>query len=318
MKRWKLIFIALFAIVSNGLSAQAAGSDGVSFSSWLKEPIEELNEQNTKALLLKIDQVIARNCKGAPAQSALFAIYPQFTITKSDIVETGMKSVHVIRAEVSLFAVNRIDMGVYGSVSLQLQGNGNSQQNCIRSIINQIRVTNPTLSKFIIRAKEGIVEHYKAGLPTTLTKVNSLIQMKQYEDALALLAVIPECVDNYTIVAQKMVEVYITMIDNNAKKSISKAKSFMAVKDYEAALGVLLEIDPNSNLFGEAEEIVSDITSKIDDKEKAEIEQQLKLYDDRKDEMEKAKNNTVKLKRMRIEASKNAGIEQAKTQVNLK
>ncbi|MEF9930961.1 MAG: hypothetical protein RR770_01470, partial [Bacteroidales bacterium] len=117
---------------------------------------------------------------------------------------------------VSLFAVNRIDMGVYGSVSLQLQGNGNSQQNCIRSIINQIRVTNPTLSKFIIRAKEGIVEHYKAGLPTTLTKVNSLIQMKQYKDALALLAVIPECVDNYTIVAQKMVEVYITMIDNNA------------------------------------------------------------------------------------------------------
>lgn len=41
--------------------------------------------------------------------------------------------------------------------------------------------------------QQGIADHYTRQMPKILAKVNSLVAREEYEDAMAALAVIPEC-----------------------------------------------------------------------------------------------------------------------------
>lgn len=309
-----LLIVVILTCLSHIVSAQT-GSDGIGFSSWIKDPIDGFSEQNTKSVTVKIDQIIARNSAGATsALSVVFAIYPEFIITREDVVKTGMKNIYVINAELTLFAVNKADMSNYGSVTIALKGNGNSKSQCIGSMLNTIRPTNPALARFVFAARDKIAEYYTKSMPQIMTKVNSMVTRGKYDEALVMLALIPESVADYDMVATKMSSIYMHSADKKALDYINKAKVLIIQKEYDAALEELLNVDPLCAEFKSAEKLVAQITSKLDEAEQQELETSLKVYNDNKALYEKANKSQVKLEKMRIESSKAAAIEQAKTQ----
>lgn len=288
----------------------------IGFSSWYKSPIDVLNEDNTKALKVKIDQVIARNGAGATsAMSAIFVIYPEFIVTSSDVVENGLMPMTIVRAELSLFVVNRADMSNYGSVILPLEGNGSNEQAAIRSMISRVQVTNPQITRMIKNAREKIADYYAAQLPTILAKAKSMYDRNQHNEAIALLSMIPEGIDGYPMIAEQMSLIYMKMQDKFATSIIQEAKSKIALHKYEEALTVLLDIDPTSSYSNQAFAMIEQIKQTINNDQNLAMGIKWKLYEERKEEKQRAQNNAFELKKLQIEASKRAGDNELATQI---
>lgn len=306
MKAKQILLLLLFIC----LSADGFGQNetNIGFSSWYKSPIDVLNEDNTKFLKVKIDQMIARNGAGATsAMSAVFVIYPEFIITSSDVMENGLMSMTIVRAELSLFVVNRADMSNYGSVILLLEGNGSNEQAAIRSMISSVQATNSQITRMIKSAREKIADYYVAQLPTILAKAKSLYDRNQYNEAIVLLSMIPEGIDGYPMIAEQISTIYMKMQDKSATSIIQNAKSKIALRKYEEALTILLDIDPTCSYSNQAFAMVEQIKQTIDTNEKADLDRQLKLYEERKEEKLRAKDNEMEIKKLQIEASKRVG-----------
>lgn len=312
-KKYLLFIVALLCFATSGLGQSVSV---IGFSSWLKEPIKELNEENNHALKVKIDQIIARNGAGATsALSTIFVIYPEFVITNSDVVKSGISSFTIVRAELTLFAVNRADMSNYGSVVLSLEGNGKNEQACIRSMISRIQATNPLIARMVNSAREKIVDYYVTQTPTLLAKAKSLNDRNRPNEAIALLSMIPEGVDNYPMIAEQMSSIYMKMQDKLATKAIQEAKSKIALREYEEALTILLNVDPTCSASKQAFKMIDQIKQTIDNQENQAMEYKWKLYEERKEERQRAQNNAFELKKLRIEASRRAGDIELTTQI---
>jgi len=305
--------IALFCICS-ALFAQS--EQGVGFSSWLKNPINEFNETNTKNLQIKVDQIIARNGAGSTsALSMLFVIYPEIIITRSDVIESGLKPLYVVRGELSLFAVNKADLSNYGSVVLSIEGNGNNEQDAIRAMLNKVQPTNPVFTRFIRNAQAKVVEYFTAQTPAILAKAKSLADRHQYDDALVLLSMIPECMDNYPMIAEQMSQIYLNLQDKVATTAIQEAKSKIALRDYPLALDVLLHVDPTSKYSKEAFDLIEQVKQVIDTREEQAIADRWKMYEDKRDAAQRAQNSDTELKKLHIEAAKGVANAYAKAEI---
>lgn len=304
MKSSKLSIATIAALVLH-LTLTAQQQPCVGFLSWIREPVEALGETNEQALQTKIDQIIARNNMGATtAMDMFFAVYPSFVVTGSDVIETGMKPVTVVRGELTLFAVNRADMSNYGMVAVSLEANADTEQQAVRKMIAGVRATDQVFARFLKSAQQKIVDYYGRMTPKIVTKANAFAAQNNYDDALALLAMIPECVDNYDQITALMVDIYTKYAEYDADLAIREGKSQFAIHNFEAAVDALLRVEPTSSRAREAYDIIDQIALKVNDDQRRELETQWKIYDDRKAMFMMIYNDQLALERLRIDSSK--------------
>ncbi len=249
--------IICFAVNSSILFAQQ--KESIAFTAALKNEILELDETTALSVVKKIDQIITYNNAGAKAPiSQLFVIYPEFTIINDDVIETGVQKTFVIRAELSLFAMSLVDGSTFGNIVMNIEGNGRSKQACLRQMINSVRYTDPKFSKFISDAQDNVVEYYKRLVPTLLKKAQTLVAQTKYEEAMAVLAFIPETINEYDIVSKLMEEIFIKEKDRQASVLISQARANFKLNDKEAAVAFLALIDPLSTHYAEAQKLIDE------------------------------------------------------------
>ncbi|MFR9567119.1 MAG: hypothetical protein SNH13_07675 [Rikenellaceae bacterium] len=153
------------------------------------------------------------------------------------------------------------------------------------------------------KSRESILSYYKTRVATLLQKAESLAQREQYEEAMAVLAPIPESVDEYAMVSQALVAIYKKKLDRDAMKIIQLAKSLIS-KDNDQAITELLKVDPSSNYWAEANKIIAQIKAQLAAAEKARIEK-----------AEAAAREAAELRKQEIAAQAQVEIAEAEAQV---
>lgn len=272
-RRLTTLLLAAFAAVS----VQATEKENISFRALGLQGETPLNADNQKRLTLKIEQAVAYNNAGAnTAQSQLFVIWPEFVTTTSDVVNTGMRNVYVVRGELSLFSRNLMDDNTFATVVLPLEGSGKSEQNCYRVMINSIRGSNPQIARFIAESQQRVIEYYERIMPQVLAKAERQMTALEYDDALVTLSIIPECVDGYLTVSELMGKAYAKVLDRDADIKINNAKALVVKKSYIPAIDTLATIDPMCSRYDEAWQMIADIRTKIDEAEKAAAEERIR------------------------------------------
>lgn len=209
----------------------------------------QLGESNTAALRNKINQIVVRN--GMAAAEGLFAVVPTLTVTDDGVVDTGMTSVHVVRADLTLSVVNTVDNTVFASQTVSLQANGKSSDACLRSLVNRVNVNDVRFAKMIRDVQQNIADYYSRQMSKILANVNSLIAREQYDEALAALSMIPKSVDEYATVADLKVQVYNKLLENEVRKSIAEAEILVRRGDIDGALDLCLACNPLSPNYSE-------------------------------------------------------------------
>ena len=93
----KLSFSLAFVLAALSLRAQAV----IDLSAYIdQETAAQLGDNNAAALKNKISKIITRN--GMADAAGLFVVTPTLTITDDGAVDTGMTTLHVLRADLTL------------------------------------------------------------------------------------------------------------------------------------------------------------------------------------------------------------------------
>lgn len=209
----------------------------------------QIGEANAAALKNKISRIITRN--GMADAEGLFAVVPTITITDDGTVDTGMTSLRVVRADFTLAIRNLVDNTTFASQTVPLQANGKSDEACMRSLINKVNVNDVRFAKMIRDTQQAIADYYARMMPRILAKVDSFVAREEYEDAMAVLAVVPECVEEYPRVAELKVQVYNKLLSNDVTCAMAEAEILVRQGDIDGALNLCRACNPLSPNYGE-------------------------------------------------------------------
>ena len=270
----KLSFSLVFVLAALSLRAQAV----IDLSAYIDdETAAQLGDNNAAALKNKISKIITRN--GMADAAGLFVVTPTLTITDDGAVDTGMTTLHVLRADLTLSVKNLFEDTVFGSQTISLQANGKSMEACMRSLINKVNVNDARFAKLIGDVQQGIADYYTRQMPKILAKVNSLVAREEYEDAMAALAVIPESVDEYEAVEELKVQVYDKLLAGEVTRAVAQADILVRQGDIDGALELCRACNPVSPNYGEVIRFHNRLDAQAAAAEAAAMEQELRKMD---------------------------------------
>lgn len=264
----------------------------------------DLPEYAKKALYQKLIQIVTQN--GFGSTSGDLILTANVLVTDKQMTGT-VPAQFIVNLEVSLYLLNIEEEVVLDETSIALKGIDKIENRAMAQAINNLNPRSPAVRNFMNQCRTKVIDYYTTRIPALLAKAKSLADRANYEEALAVLAVVPESVDEYPAIAEQMVNIYLKKVDKDAAALLQEAKAQMAVKDYTQALNALLAIDPSSSRFSEAGKMIDKIKQTIDAEERAAMEAQLAQYEAEKEAQQRAHDDAVMLEKLRIEAAKKAG-----------
>lgn len=264
----RLISLITCVLMAISLFGQTSAQSKIAIAPFVSEELD-VHESIKSTLEKKLMQMATQN--GFGASSSAFVITPSLDIIDKYATAT-VPSQFVVEMEVSFFVVNIVEDIIVSEISYEVKGVDTSEQKAIKAAINQVNVKSPRVRKFMEASRAKIVEYYADRVSVILEKAEAQANIGEYENALATLNAVPESVEGYSMVLDKMTEIYLKKVDKDAKMVLQEAKAKMALKDYNVAMDKLLKIPPTSSYFEEASNMFDNIKSDIDEDEKRRYE----------------------------------------------
>lgn len=264
----------------------------------------DLPDYAKKALEHKLIQITTQN--GFGSISGEIALTANVITTDKQVTGT-IPAQYVVSLEVSLIVVNVLEGTIINEIAVPLKGIDKAENRAITMAFNNLNPRSPAIRNFMKQCRKKIIDYYTTRIPALTAKAKSLADRTEYDQALSVLASIPESVDEYPAIADQMVTIYMKKIDKDGTAFLQNAKAKLAQHDLEGALNELIRIDPSSNSFTKATGMIDAIKQEADEKEKAELEREMQQLEAEKETQQKARENQVMLEKLRIEAAKKAG-----------
>lgn len=257
-----------------------------------------LPQDAQSALMQKMTQMATQNHFGST--SGDFVLTGNYAVIEKQITAT-IPAQYIIDLEFTFYVVATGEKVIVKQHTQTVRGIARSESKAIISAIRHVNVRTPQIRAFMDSSREKIVDYYSQRVPQLMTKAQSFADRAEFEDALAVLSTIPECVEEYPAVAQMMKDIYTAMVDKFGQIAIQDARSKIAVRQYEEAMNALITVDPMSSYFQDATRLISRVKRTIDAREKAKIEQQLAEAERQRELQIKMHDDEMMLERLKLE-----------------
>lgn len=251
----------------------------------------------------KLQQVISANGLGSADYYGRFIITASILPVTKDIVP-GPPKQFAENLDVTLYIVDNIDQKIFSSVTVSVRAVDRSEEKVLNKAVRSINVKSPKITSFVNEGRDKIVAYYVAQSDRIISKAKALAKQRQYEAAFYELSAIPEaCGPAYDRALAVGTEIYQEYVDYLCEVNLAKARSvWMAEQNsygaYEASK-YLSQILPDSQCYGEANNLYKEIKAKV--------------LDDWKFEMKKY-NDQISLEQARIDAWRQVGVAYGKNQ----
>ncbi len=271
-------------------------------------PQGALNSMNNKLL-----QMATQNNFGSRSND--FVLTVNTTVADKQIT-ASVPAQYIVDLELTFYVVGIAEQVIVNQTAVSVRGIGRTNDRAYISAINHINPRTPALRRFMTEAREKIVDYYATRVPVLCSKAQSLADRGEYEKALGVLGTIPESVEEYPMIAEKMTATYVQMLDKYATVSLQTAKSKMVLKDYEGALEELGYVDPMSSRFDEACKMVDTIKATLDAREQAEMAARLEQMEMQREMAQKMHDDEMMMRKKQLEASQKSASERASAQMD--
>lgn len=295
-----LAAFALSLLTISPLQAQEPEAK-IALTPYVIYEIESVPSAALSSLQRKLTSMATAN--GFAGTSDTFLLTGVPTVTDVSMTPTAPAQ-FVVTMDVEVYVVNSPEEVIVAQTVYSVKGVGASEQKAIIGAINQINVKSIDTRRFMENARTKIIDYYAGRLPSIIAKAQSMASMKRYDEALAVLSAVPECLDEYPQVADLMVDIYTKRIDLAADSLIRSASAKLAMDDTDAALADLVKIDPYSTLAAKADAIVSDIKAKADAEKQAELQKEIEAYEYERELALKKYEDEIELMKKRLELAK--------------
>lgn len=294
MKLHVLLFTMLCTSIT--LAQQLDDVGRISLSVVTPENSEYLNYAQLEKLRNKVLKIASSNGLSGNGFHSNFVIYPIFEIYEEELVE-GMQNIVIVDTEVTL-VVKQVETNmIFSSLTLEIEGNGNSRDKAIVSSVSQIPTKGPQLSEFLDDAKGKILAYYESECPNIKAQAEMAANMEEFDRAFGILMSVPSEVSCSRELNDIAVKVYMSYINKTCSEQIIAAKAQIAATDFAGALEILGKVDPSAACFDDAKKLIDSIESKVTAEQKRDWDFMVQSY-----------NDAVSLQKQRINAVKEIAV----------
>lgn len=291
----KKIFSILFAALMS-VTMLAAETEYLPISVYAVEDVEPF-PQGAKALVEnKLTQLLTRNGIAGMNYMGQFILTVTTTPLDKDVI-AGPPAKIAEKMELNFYIVDAYAQTIFSSSSLTVRGLGETENKCYMNAISRIPLQSPQLAQFVQEGKEKIIAYYDHEADHIIQRAQALAAQKQYEEALALVSLIPQQCAKYDDAIAATLAIYQQYIDNECNINLAAARTEWAAQQNAqgaAAAGVYLaKILPDAGCYDEAMELYNEIKNKV--------------LEDWQFEMKKYQDG-VDLQKLQIEAARQIGV----------
>ena len=204
----------------------------------------------------------------------------------------------VVHTSLTLMVADIFGNKVFDSETFDLRGVGTSPQRAYINALSQLNSRNKALERFIDRARGKVISYFDANYRSLLAKARTAAAQHDFDQALYLTSLIPQCSAGYPEAERAMLKYYQQYIDNEGQILLNKARAEFAMmpnaEGASRAYAYLNRIDTESSAYGAAQSFAREIEKQT----KAEYNFQVhQKYNDA---------NTLRLKQ--IDAARQIGV----------
>jgi len=280
MKR--LLYILFLVATVTVAQDEKNSNDGILLAAYVPQQIENIPASARKMLLNRLNKVITQNGIGNSGYNARFVLTPNVEVMSKDITATAPPKV-ALNLNLTLYIGDGVTGDLFASESLELKGVGTNENKAYISAIKRLTAKNPTVLSFIAEGKAKIIEYYNNNCDLFVKKAAALESQNEYEEALAVLANIPEASTCFDKVRSKIQSLYKKSIDRDCQKKLNEASGIWAAnQDIDAANeagAILASIEPQGACYGQVKSLYSKISARVKDLSDRGWKYQLKVLD---------------------------------------
>lgn len=286
---------------------------------------EELPYEAHKLLTTKLSQIITANGIADNEDCVRFVLTAKVNIISKDIVPGPPQRISQ-KIDVTLLLGDIEDNKAYSQATISIMGVGLNDEKSFISAIKSINPKSPIITAFLQEGKERIIGYYQTHGKDLLAEAKRQASMQNYEDALMLLASIPDvCTDCFEEASKIAEPIFVNMIEARGKEYLQQAQTVWAqnpTRDGAAeATRLLSQINFAASCMPQANDLITKITAKMNEIDRREWEHEMKVY---QDGIEREKRqwtqqvreyeDQVQTQRMYLKAARDVAITYAKNQ----
>ena len=295
MKDMKKIFsIVIAALISATMFA--VETEFIPISVYAADNQESF-PQGAKAMIEnKLTQLLTKNGVAGMDYLGQFVLTVTTTPLDKDVIP-GPPAKIAEKMEMNLYIVDQYAKTIFSTTSLTVKGLGETENKCYLNAISHMPLQTPQMAAFIKEGKEKIIGYYDHEGPAIIKKAQFLAKQKNYEEALYLVALIPQQSKHYDTALATGQDIYQQYINNECNINLAAARQAWAAEQNAigaAAAGkYLANILPDAGCYDEAMGLYKEIKGKV--------------LDDWKFEMKKYQDG-VDIQKLQIDAARQVGI----------
>lgn len=321
----KVIFIfVLLGVLSAKAQDRLDDIGRISIHAYVPER-EELPYEARKLLETKLSQIISSNGIADNENFVRFVLTAKINVISKDIVAGPPQRVSQ-KLDVTLMLGDIEEDKVYSQLTMSAIGVGQSYEKSFISAFKSINPKNTAITTFIQEGKEKIMGYYQAHCENLIVEAQKQASLQNYEDALMLLASIPDvCTDCFDEAVRTAAPIYTDMIEARGAECLNQARAVWAknpTKDgARDATRLLSQINFAASCQPQAATLMREITSKMNEIDNREWEHQMQVYRDgiEREQRQWAQHvkeyeDRVETQRMYLKAARDVAMTYAKNQ----
>ena len=313
MKKITCFIICCLFVCSSFAQNNASSSDDfgrIALSTYIDKDKTKIPNTAYNVLQNKLNSIVTQNGLGS-SQSQRFIITANCNLLTKDITATA-PPMHAYTLEITFYIGDGIDGTLFSTHTITSKGVGETEDKAYLAALKAVKTNNPDFKQFLDEGKNKIIEYYNSQCDFLITKAKSQASMENYDEALYQLINIPEVCKDCFMKAQSEIEgIYRSKINKECIMQLNKARAAWVPRgnadDTRAAAmeasEMLAAINPYSNCYDEALELMKQIGKKMEEIDKREWEFLKQMESNRHEEELNA-----------IKATKEIAIAQAKNQ----
>ena len=247
-------------------------------SPYLPEDMEGLTANNIKLLENRLGSIISQNGL-LSAEGSRFILTMNWNVLEKEVISSGPTVMY--KLEVGLFLGDGMTGTKYASTTMTLKGAGNDEAKAVLKAMNGINAHKAEIGQLVRQGTDRIIQYYESNKNQILTSVKSMMNQKNYDEALWTLSQIPQEVSYYAEAQSMMVKAYRAQVNNDAAKQLQQARALWAAspsrENAEAVMALVGDIDPSSSSYAGAQALMKEVKGRVkglDDADRAEMMRQ--------------------------------------------
>lgn len=301
MKLVKQVVLAALLLVGGRASAQIQVSPYA-----VENCVDGIDASAVSLVENKLRSMLSQNGALSRFGESRFVLTAHFIVTGKEALSTTPVKV-VSRMSATLAIGDGVDGTCYGSRELEITGVGRNDNEAAMNAIRSLNGKSEQVGALIQVATKRIVEYYEAVGPKILASARAQAKGGKYDEAIYMLAQIPEASSSYQQAQTLMGNVMQQKVDHESATYLNEATAqWSAAPTSDNAPNVvatLSKIDPNAACYPQAKALMR------------KIESQAKLEQTREYNLKtKAITSAVQLQKARIRAAENIAVAYARSQ----